>query len=676
MNNSTIKIRQSDDIEGVAIAPGTLIQLSDGQFSYLPSFKIKTENWTWHGTINEASDEQARGDRLLVGDELADELGLEDGQQVSVGLSAMEPLKRIQIKAKKGNSPLPFVAGIQAKQGQLIRYEGKTHTIKATDPSAGYIDSNTIVEILGKKGEVEVHSSNTLKQKASAKVGKGFSQIIGQQDVIEQITRRIIQPFQNPEVSKRYLKSPLKGAILHGPYGIGKTALVRAIAEELGVPFYLIDNSVATSIYGPSRIQQTYKKAAAQPNGAIVFIDEIDAVAPRGWTGSPITSALQEAMDGLNRAMNVLTLAATNNLHDVAEGLLRPGRFDIIISMRLPSQQARGQLFAHFLKDVEVSPDVDVNKLADKTASFTGADIESVCKNAGAQALTSHVATGRDQQISQANLLAEIEAFSPTGARLLGVSRPKFSFDDMHGAEPLIQQIKRRLKLLSGSVSSEYASRKSAVILLHGPPGTGKTMIAQCMASYLGCNFKYKPATSFKNKYVGETEANIRKLFNTGRTYQPIVIFLDEVDAIGKTRSSNDPYTSAALNELLTELDGIADNSGVIVVAATNRKQDLDPALLSRVTCDFDMGLPDEGQRAEILRGLLQPLPVSSLDYRYLAQLTEGWSQRTLAGLKAELVDKLVLEEIIEVTTNVVEALIKEYSAYPSTQVSTNGRAL
>lgn len=675
MSTSTIKIKRSKDIEGFAIAPDTLGQLSDGQLSFLQPFEIITEDWTWHGAIIEASDEQSRSGRLLVGHKLADKLAIEDGQQVAVGLSAKEPLKRIQIKAKKGSSPLPFVAGIQAEKGQLIRNEGKTHTIEATDPCAGYIDENTVVEIIGKTGKIDIQHTNVLKQQSSARKGTGFSQIIGCEDVIEQIKRRIIQPFQNPDVAKRYLTSPLKGAILHGPYGIGKTALVRAIAEELGVPFHLIDNAVATSNVGPSTIQQTYIKAASQPNGAIVFIDEIDTVAKRSWAGSPITSALQEAMDGHDRFSKVLTLAATNNLHDVSEGLLRPGRFDEIITMTLPNKRARAQLFSHFLKDVEVESDVDVNELASKTASFTGADIEIVCKGAGTLALTSHFKTGQDQQIRQTDLLAEIEGVSPTGARLLGVSRPKFTFDDMYGAEQLIHQIKRRLKLLSGNASSTFSSRNSAFILLHGPSGTGKTMIAQCMASYLGCNFKYKPATSFKNKYVGETEANIRKLFNTGRTYQPIVIFLDEIDSIGKTRSSNDPYTSAALNELLTELDGIADNKGVIVVAATNRKQDLDTALLSRVTCEFDMGLPDIAQRFEILSGLLQRLPVSSLDYGYLAELTEGWSQRTLAGLKGELVDKLALEEIMVVTTHVVEALIKEHSQQTSHQVGTIGRA-
>ena len=379
-------------------------------------------------------------------------------------------------------------------------------------------------------------------------------------------------------------------------------------------------------------------------------------------------------MDGYSRNPKVFTIAATNNLHDVAEALLRPGRFDIIIDFKLPGEDAREKLHAHFLSDLQTESDIDFADLSSRTASFTGADIEAVCKNAGTKTLSDHCKTGKNQYISQAGLIAEIQSFSPTGARLLGVQRPKFTFDDMFGAEVMKKKLKRKLDLLSGKVDSQYAVSNSTLMLLHGPPGTGKTMVAQCMANYLNCNFKYKSATSFKNKYVGETESNIRRLLNTGRIYQPIVIFLDEIDSIGKTRSSQDPYTASALNELLTQLDGIANNKGVFVVAATNRMDDLDPALLSRVSCDFEMSLPDTHQRMEVLRGLFRELPTDQIDYASLAKITPQWSQRSLAGLKREVIDMLALAEVSTVTTGVLEDLIVQRPTTSSNQSSLIGR--
>jgi len=676
MKNYPIKIKYCNEIEGFAISPETLNQISNGSCSYLQSFEVATDETKWHGRITEASDELSRGTYLLVSEYLANELSIEDGQTVHISLSRLEPINRIQLKAsKKGTSPLPYVAGIQPEVGQFIRYEGKNYKIKSIDPRVGYINENTIIEILGKKGKVEVQEGSPLRRKPSAPNGTGFSQLIGMDDVIDEIILKIIEPIRNPSWAEKYLPARIKGAILNGPYGIGKTALMRAIEEELGIPVYFIPNSIATSRMGPSYIQMEYLKASKEKEGAIVFLDEIDAVAPRDWKGSPITTALQEAMDGLKRSPKVFTIAATNNLHDVAEGLLRPGRFDIIITMKLPDENARGKLFTHFLSTVQTESGIDCADLASKTASYSGADIESVCKSAGTKALSQHCKTGKNQQISQENLLTEIQSFRPTGARLLGVERPKFTFDDMFGADSMKTMLKRKLDLLSGKVISPYTVANSAFILLHGPPGTGKTMVAQCMASYLNCNFKYHPATSFKGSYVGQTEANIRKLFNTGRTYEPIVIFLDEIDSIGKTRSSRDPYTASALNELLTELDGVANNKGVFVVAATNRMEDLDPALLSRVSCNFEMSLPDTDQRMEVLRGLFLELPTDQIDYTYLARITPQWSQRSLAGLKGAVIEKLALEEVSTITTGVLTDLIDQRSTESSNLSNLIGRA-
>lgn len=679
MKNIPIKIKICTETEGFAIAPETLNKISNGSWNYIQPIKIETEKIIWHGRISEAGEDQARGIFILAGEKIANELGLKDGQKAMVDLSRQEPIRRIQLEAikkssKKTSSPLPYVAGIQPKVGKRIQYEGKTYIVKSCDPREGYIEEATTVEILGEDGVIAVQESNPIKRKSSRLKGKGFSQLIGMDDVIAEIQLKIIKPILNPSWAEKYLNAPLKGAILHGPYGIGKTALIRALVEELGIPFYFIPNSIATSFQGAAYIQYIYALAGKRKEGALVIIDEIDAVAPRD-SHSSATTALQEAMDGFQRNPKVFTLAATNHLHNVAEGLLRPGRFDMIITMKLPNEDARTKLFEHFLCDIQTESNINCADLSAITASFSGADIESVCINTGTKALNKHCQTGKKQYISQKDLVDVIKPFRPTGARVLDVERPKFTFDDMYGADSIEKELKRKLDLLSGKIKSPYKVANSALILLHGPPGTGKTMVAQCMASYLNCNFKYKAATAFKGSYVGQTESNIRKLFNTGRTYQPIVIFLDEIDSIGKTRSSHDPYTASALNQLLTELDGIADNKGVIVVAATNRLDDLDPALLSRVSCKIKMDLPDTSQRIEVLKGLFRELPTDNIDYTYLAKITPQWSQRSLAGLRGAVVNKLAFSEVSTVTTGVLEDIIEQRPADSSSQIEAIGRA-
>jgi len=660
MKNGKLKIQILDDIDTFAISPDTMRQVSEGTMNYLDRIQIKFKKSTWHGLIEEAGEDAPNGRYLFVSSNYADQLDLDQRTTASITQSRSVPIVTVQMKKTSPKEQcLPLIAGIQPAKGDVIVDRGDYYTILSTDPLDGYINEETTFERIGEsesKADDNSIISNPLKKAKVRKGGTGFSQLVAMDKPIEDVKKGLIHPLSRPDLVRKYLRKPLKGLLLHGPYGVAKTAFVKAIAEEVSIE--LIHIPVAFAL--PAVISMAYEKAAQSQEGAIIFLDELDSIAPRGSKGDPTTATIQECMDGFNSHPNIFTIAATNHLNEVAEGLLRPGRFDRIVNIHLPTETDRELLFKFFLSSVEVSKKIDYREVAKLSASFSGADIEAVCKEAGVEALDKHFISGKDQVISQEALVRQVKRFKPTGARLLGVTQPKYSFDVMYGSDAFKKELCRSLDLISGKVSSRYSSPSSATILLHGPSGTGKTMAAQCIAKYVGANFVYRPATSFKGSYVGETESNIRKLFNAGRTYQPIVIFIDEIDSIGKSRSSRNPHDASALNELLVQLDGVANNKGLIVVGATNMRSDLDPALLSRFGYDFEMPLPNTSDRVKILRGLLSDLPDTGIDYALISRQTKGWSQRNLAGLDGECRKKLDLGEISKVTTSVLESLIQK----------------
>lgn len=657
MKTLKLKIKREGSVKKIAVLPQTLINHSDISWSFLHKYKVSHDNATWHGSLEEATTGDATEKDLLIHPSLADSLHFKDGDKVELTLSSFEPFVNIQVEetsSKKSNVTPTLCEGIVLRSKQNIVWQESVYRVLSCDPSGGYFTHNTTLEDLTEDKGNGTKKITPLKSSVNRRNAKGFDKIIGLEQTILDIRRKILFPLQNPELVNKYMGTPLQGAILYGPYGNGKTSIARAIAEEADMHFQIVPIELAYDI----AIKQIYNEAAEREKPSIIFIDEVDAIAPKGSEGSAVTSTIQECMDGFSQSNHVFTLAATNHVGNIADGLLRSGRFDELIEIPLPNLSTRKTLFSFFLEDLAKSPEINAQQLAQLTSSFTSSDIQSVVKNAGLIALDRHASSEKPTTITNLDLISSIENFTSTGARLLQVHSPKVSFNDMYGADTLINTLKQHLDLISGKKPMKFSNVKGAKILLHGPPGTGKSHTAKAIANYLNINFVGRSAASFGSKWVGETEASIRKLFADARTYRPTVIFLDEIDALAKTRTTDNPHSADALNELLVQLEGFDGNDGVYFIGATNRSDILDPAFLSRMSYQFELPLPNRPQRAQILQGLLSDLPTRHLDYDKLALDMEGFSHRDLSGLVGAIRIKLDLGEIHTITKISIEKLI------------------
>ncbi|MBO6573157.1 MAG: AAA family ATPase [Balneola sp.] len=631
-------------------------------WSFLHTFCFEYPLGRWHGAIQEINTSNASSNEIIIPTKLATSLGLNEDDKVNLSISHYDAINTMQVEElspKKSDKIPTLCEGLELNTQCTFHWEGKTFKVLSNDPIQGYFTSDTTVEDLTESEDGTASKVITFQKNQVPEKNRGFNKLVGVDCTIEEIKKKILYPIENPEIAQKYLGAPLKGAILYGPYGNGKTSLARAISEEANLNFvHLPVSDTSSMLFGPSIIKQVYDTASKNEEGTIVFIDEIDSVAPRGSEGSTLTSTLQECMDGFSNN-NVFTLAATNHPNNIAEGLMRSGRFDLIIPVPLPDVSSREKLLRFYLSPVEHEPLMNLSSLASTTSSYTSSDIESVVKSAGLDALERASISDSTTLITQEDLEKNIQAFTPTGARILNVSKPDLCFRDLYGMEPFITSLKKNLDLISGKTPSRYSKIKGSKMLLSGPPGTGKTSMAKAIAHYLDASFVARSATSFKSKWVGETEASIRKLFTTARMYKPIVLFIDEIDALAKGRTSDNPHSADALNELLVQLEGFADNTDIYFIAATNRRNLLDSAFLSRMNYEFEMPLPNTLQRKQILIGLMDGLPTKgSLDYESLAKDTEGLSHRDLNGLVGLMRVKLDLGEIHKVTQRSICALL------------------
>ncbi|KAL8904722.1 MAG: hypothetical protein Q9171_006945 [Xanthocarpia ochracea] len=518
----------------------------------------------------------------------------------------------------------------------------------------------------------------------------------GMDDVIETFKENLVLPLLRPKLyMDRGLKIP-RGILLHGPPGCGKTALCEALAAELGLPFLQIPApTIVTGTSGESEKQlRDHFATAVSQAPSIIFIDEIDAIAPKK-EGSQmerrIVSTLLTSMDSL--ALNktggkpVMVLAATNRPETLDPALRRPGRFDSEISIDAPDVAAREHILRAQTRMMQVV-DVDFRKLAEKTPGFVGADLESLIYKAGSASNTRYLQALETLAAEQYNGLSEqpnkktsstVVSFQRLTKLLRdGLDPPALEddfaivMDDFLNAMPLVQPSALREGFTNipdtswsniGALSKVREHLQSAIvepirspgryerfnqpttagILLHGPPGCGKTLLAKAVAFESHANFISVKGPEILNKYVGESEKAIRNLFARARRNRPCVVFFDEIDGLCQTRD-NATMSSAStgvVNTMLTELDGVgSSNSGIYIIAATNRREMIDPAIRrpGRLGSEHYVGLPSSSDRVEILTTLLRKTPIAdseswSHELAEFAMSCEGFSGADLDGV-------------------------------------------
>ena len=513
-----------------------------------------------------------------------------------------------------------------------------------------------------------------------------YEDIGGLGNETRKVREMIELPLKHPELFERLGVEAPRGVLLHGPPGTGKTLLAKAVAGETSANFTNLSGpEIMSKYYGQSEenLREIFKQA--QENApSIIFIDEIDSIAPKrdevsGEVERRVVAQLLSLMDGLESRGKVVVIGATNRPNALDPALRRPGRFDREIEIGIPDRNGRLEILQIHTRGMPLSKDVDLAKLADMSHGYAGADIAALAKEAAMRSLRRLLP---DIDLQMAEIPAEVlnrisvewkdflDAFremSPSTLREVLVESPNVHWGDIGGLEEVKQELVETVEwpLKYGPLFSHMDTRPPRGILLHGPPGTGKTMLAKAVATESEANFISIKGPEFLSKWVGESEKAVRETFRKARQAAPCVIFLDELDSIAPTRggvSGDSHVTERVISQLLTELDGLVELNGVTVIAATNRPDMVDMALLRPGRFDRLIFIPPPNREARrrILEIQMRGKPMAKdINLDEMAKRTDNFTGADLAALLNEASMLAIREHIRRSGTMDPESLAK-----------------
>ncbi|WP_175059667.1 CDC48 family AAA ATPase [Thermococcus sp. 2319x1] len=591
--------------------------------------------------------------------------------------------------------------------------ELKFIVVNTTPKGIVQITYNTEIEVLPQAVEV--------KEEKVPEVT--YEDIGGLKEAIQKIREMVELPLKHPELFERLGIEPPKGVLLYGPPGTGKTLLAKAVANEANAHFIAINGpEIMSKYYGESeeRLREIFKEAEENAP-SIIFIDEIDAIAPKreevtGEVEKRVVAQLLTLMDGLKSRGKVIVIGATNRPDAVDPALRRPGRFDREIEVGVPDKQGRKEILQIHTRGMPIEPEYDkksvlrvlselkrkfslegakldeiikkvegakdeneikeilkedgeiykevrhrlidllLEELAEKTHGFVGADLAALAREAAMVVLRRLITEGKinpeeerippevlqELKVTRNDFYEALKMIEPSALREVLIEVPNVRWEDIGGLEEVKQELREAVEwpLKYPKAFQRLGITPPKGILLYGPPGTGKTLLAKAVANESEANFIGIRGPEVISKWVGESEKRVREIFRKARQAAPTVVFIDEIDAIAPVRGSDiNRVTDRLINQLLTEMDGIEENSGVVVIAATNRPDILDPALLRPGRFDrlILVPAPDEKARLEILKVHTRRVPLASdVSLEELAKKTEGYSGADLAALVRE----------------------------------------
>ncbi|MEM2924193.1 MAG: CDC48 family AAA ATPase [Methanocellales archaeon] len=503
-----------------------------------------------------------------------------------------------------------------------------------------------------------------------------YDDVGGLKHVIQKLREMVELPLKHPELFDRLGIRPPKGVLIYGPPGTGKTLLAKAVANESDAYFTSVNGpEIMSKFYGESeqRLRDVFKEAEENAP-AIIFIDEIDSIAPRraevtGEVERRVVAQLLSLMDGLKERKNVIVIGATNRPEALDPALRRPGRFDREIELRVPDRDGRKEIFQIHTRGMPLAEDIDLDELADITHGFVGADIANLCREAAMNALREVLPKiDLEQKILPKEVLENLvvtrkhfedalKEVAPSALREILVEVPNVTWRDIGGLEEVKNLLREAVEwpLRYADAFRRIGVEAPKGVLLFGPPGTGKTLLAKAVANESEANFITAKGSDLLSKWYGESEKRIAEVFKKARQVAPAIIFLDELDALAPVRgmAAGEPHvTERIVNQLLTELDGLEELRGVVVIGATNRPDIIDPALLRPGRFDelILVPVPDEKTRLEIFKVHTRKMALAQdVDLNELVKLTEQYTGADIAAV-CKKAGRFALRESLQAT--------------------------
>jgi transitional endoplasmic reticulum ATPase len=520
------------------------------------------------------------------------------------------------------------------------------------DAAASVIDSHLTEFIIGSVPKA------TIKGGAVPRIT--YEDIGGLRNEVQKVREMIELPLRHPEIFERIGIEAPKGVLLYGPPGTGKTLLAKAVANETNANFYSIGGpEIMSKFYGESeeRLRETFKEAQGN-SPSIIFIDEIDSIAPKreevsGDVEKRVVSQLLTLMDGIEARGKLVVIGATNRPNAVDPALRRPGRFDREIEIGIPDEDGRYDILQIHTRGMPLTEDVDLQAIAKVTHGFVGADLEALSKEAAMRSLRRILPEINMEQskipvevlnkikITNKDFENSLKDVQPSAMREVQIQRPNIKWEEIGGLTEVKEELAEAIEwpLKHADLFSKADVKPPKGLLLYGPPGTGKTMIAKAVATTSEANFISVKGPELLSKWVGESEKGVREIFRKARQAAPCIVFFDELDAVAprRGRSKGDAHvTERVISQMLTEMDGLEDLKGVVVIGATNRPDIIDEALLRPGRFDriLEVPFPDKDAIKEILKIHTKKKPLdSAVNLDRLVELTDGYTGADIAAI-------------------------------------------
>ncbi|MHA1681408.1 MAG: CDC48 family AAA ATPase [Promethearchaeota archaeon] len=522
------------------------------------------------------------------------------------------------------------------------------------------------------KLDTKIDISDKPASQLSLGPGISYEDIGGLKNEIQRIREMVELPIRHPELFSHLGIEPPKGVLLYGPPGTGKTMLAKAVASETDAHFISLSGpEIISKFYGQSeeRLREIFKEAEDKAP-SIIFIDEIDSIAPKreevsGEVERRVVAQLLSLMDGLKGRGKVIVIGATNRPNSIDPALRRPGRFDREIEIGVPDQEGRKEILLIHTRGIPMTDDVDLDYFSSKTHGFVGADLSALAKESAMSALRRYLPDikideeipmelMREMKVTHDDFSRALMEIEPSALREVLITTPKESWEDIGGLDEAKQELREIAEwpLKYPELFQHMNARLPKGILLYGPPGTGKTLLAKALAHESETNFISVKGPEFLSKWVGESEKAIREIFRKARQAAPAIIFFDELDAITPVRGtgSGSRVTERVISQLLTELDGLEELKHVLLIAATNRPDIIDPALLraGRFGRHVMVGLPDRDARREIFRIHFKGKPRGDdIDFDQLADESENFTGADIMAVVDEATILAIREAIL-----------------------------